>query len=135
MSNSFLVKSLPFWYLPLVVGSLIILSDPASVSAEEKATRKATVYCVVSEQSTFPFAAGNDRCFKEINGKKSVYKSSAVCAVKTTDGPRLRFIYSVAPQANCIDGAPATRKEDYAWGLDMLGEEEKAFFLKHVDAK
>jgi hypothetical protein len=108
---------------------------PQTVSAAEDPTRKATVYCVVSEDKAFPFPAGKDRCFKEINGKKSAYKSAMVCAVNTTDRPRLRFMYSVAAKATCIEGSPVTKEDDYRWGLEMLGQEEKEFFLKHVNAK
>ncbi len=108
---------------------------PHTVSAAENPKRQAMVYCVVSEKKAFPFPAGKDRCFKEINGQQSIYKSATVCAVDTTDGLRLRFMYSVAEKATCIKGSPVTKKDDYSWVLDMLGKEEREFFLKHVNAK
>lgn len=119
----------------VVLALSLPLCFPYSVMAAEKPKRDASVFCVVSEEKAYPFSAGKDRCFKEINGKKSVYKSVAVCAVDTTDGPRLRFMYSVMPKASCIEGNPVTKKDDYNWGLAMLSSEEKDFFLKHVDAK
>ena len=89
---------------------------------------------MLSETSAFPFSAGNDRCFQEINGQKVVLKSANVCAEGTTGGPRLYFIYSATPKAACIIGSPAT-KEQYSWGLDALGPQEKAFFLSHIDSR
>ncbi|MDH4359605.1 MAG: hypothetical protein OEW33_02575 [Nitrospirota bacterium] len=108
---------------------------PQTVLAAENPKRQATVYCMVSEEKAYPFSAGKDRCFKEINGQKSAYKSATVCAMDTTDGPRLRFMYSVADKATCIEGSPVTKADDYSWGLEMLGKEEKEFFLKHIDTK
>ena len=51
------------------------------------------------------------------------------------EGPHLRFMYSVSAKATCIEGSPVTQEDDSRWGLEMLGQEEQEFFLKHVNAK
>jgi len=109
---------------------------PQHASAADETPRRAIVYCMVDKDSIFPFPAGKNFCFKEINGKTSVYKSAAVCAYDSADEARmLRFMFSVLPKVTCMEGySPVTKKENYRWGLDLLSAEEKAFFLKHVEA-
>jgi hypothetical protein len=103
-----------------------------SGNTSQASTRQATVICVLGTRA-FPFPAGNDRCFKEINGQKPMPASATVCAENTSSGPRLRFVYSSQPKAQCVTGIVAAKGE-YDWGLAALGAQEKAFFLKHVDA-
>jgi hypothetical protein len=118
-------------------------ADQTSSGASKASALRVGVLCVFSQKSAFPFAAGNDRCFKEImtttaggvRGQTLVPMSTDVCLLRTTDGPRLTFIYSAVPKPACGGragyGDPAS-KDQYEPGLASLGPREKAFFLKHI---
>ncbi len=114
---------------------VVALAVSATQALAEDATRKASVVCT-TDASVYPFAAGNDRCFKDVsrNGEwvRLPLKSAAACTVNTSDGLRLYFIYSTQDEASCVMMSSPVTKAEYEWGLAALGAEEKAFFLEHV---
>lgn len=95
------------------------------------------VLCVLSEQSAYPFGAGTNRCFSEINGKALVPKFSAACFVQGADYTRVTFVYSAVPNPQCgglaAYGSPAT-KAQYEPALAALGPQEREFFLVNATA-
>jgi hypothetical protein len=114
---------------------VVALAVSATQALAEDTTRKASVVCT-TDASAYPFAAGNDRCFKDIsrNGEwvRLPLKSAAACAVNTSDGLRLYFTYSTQDKASCVFMSNPVGKAEYEWGLEALGADEKAFFLEHV---
>jgi hypothetical protein len=131
----------------LAVGLLVAVPASAQISAS-RATPGAlavSVLCVVSERSAFPFPAGTDRCFKEINispspgapavGRLVTPMFTNVCLKNTTNGPRLTYVYSAVPKPFC--GGPAAYgdpagKEQYEPGLAALASREREFFLAQI---
>lgn len=129
-----------YWIAPTVCVALAVFAIawlPQHASAADETPRRAIVYCKTDKDSMYPFPAGSNFCFKEISGKTSVYKSAVACAYNSAEEPRmLGFVFSVLPKATCMpEHRPVTKKENYRWGFDLLSAEEKAFFLKHVEAQ
>ena len=129
-----------YWIVPTVCVALALFATawlPQPASAEDKAPRRAVLYCNTDKDSIYPFPAGGNYCFKEISGKKAVYKSVEVCVYDSAEEARmLGFVFSVLPKATCMpEHRPVSKKENYRWGFDLLSAEEKAFFLKHVKAQ
>lgn len=120
-----------------VLAAFAIAWLPRHASAAEQNPRRAIVYCKTDKDSMYPFPAGSNFCFKEISGKTFVYKSAEVCAYNSEEEIRmLGFVFSVLPKATCMpEHRPVTKKENYRWGFDLLSAEEKAFFLKHIEAQ
>ena len=114
----------------LVAGALTAVPARAQTGAP-----RAGVLCVLSGQSEFPFGAGNDRCFKEINGKTLAPASVTACFVQGSDYTRVTFVFSALASTKCdeFSGKTAT-KAQYEPALSALGAKEKAFFLEHIGA-
>jgi hypothetical protein len=121
----------------ILVVMLMVSATHSMAQEQTQETRKASVVCT-TDASAYPFSAGNDRCFKDIsrNGQwvRLALKSATACAINTSDGLRLYFIYSTEAQANCVFMSNPVPRAEYEWGLAALGDEEKAFFLEHAQS-
>jgi hypothetical protein len=124
----------------LTIATMLVAAVPAAGQSGDTAKAsalKVSVLCVLSATSAYPFPAGNDRCFKEIDGRTAAPSSANACVSRTLSGLRVTFVYSATAKAECnpaIAGKQATQDE-YEAGLQALGSQEKAFFLAHIGAR
>lgn len=125
---------------PSILLALLITSGTAPTLIAAAQDTDATpprvgVLCVVSTTSAFPFAAGNDRCFREINGRTVPPQHAAACLMQGADYTRVTFVFSAIPAFEC--GGPAAygvkaEKSRIEAALSALAPHEREFFLSHL---
>lgn len=103
---------------PQIIGLALITTANGLLGAPAVAqgiAPRVGVVCVLSEQSAFPFSAGDNRCFSAINGRTLVPKYTAACLIRGNDYTRINFMFSAVPNVQCgglaAYGNPASKDE------------------------
>lgn len=114
------------------------LIQPARADSDP-GIRSVRVECEFANLHSFPFTAGKDRCWSDINGKTLAPRAVIACAHVAPDG-RLSVTFRISEKAEpeCDTeeaGEKVATAEQVARVVSLLGPRERSFVSAHSKSR